>query len=444
MRRTTDGESVTLAAVRQVLGILAATFSPLRSGNLRLYLAGQAVSLIGTWMQMTAQSWVVWDLSRSPAVLGTVGMLGALPFLVLGPWTGVWADRLDRRRLLIMTQAVLMALAFLLAILVQTGQVRLWHVFAVAVASGAVSALDMPAAQAFIGDLAGLDQVRRAVVLNAMIVQVSRILGPALAGWLIGRLGAATGFWLNGLSFLAVMASLAAVRAQPQRRPRGGKPLAEFRDGFRFIAAQPRIQDLLIFTALVTFFGFSSFQLFPVFATDVLHRGPETLGLLMGASGAGALLSVLLGVPLFQRVRRTGAMLAAVVAWGGLSLLAFARSTWLPLSVLTVFLTGFVPPVVFTTANGLLQTLAPPHMRARLLSAWMLVGFGLQPLAALGVGAVAERLGAPVAVLLNGALMVAGAALLLALRPALRTWEAAGPAPSGGGPAPAQQWEATT
>lgn len=421
--------------MRRIWEVLRDSFAPLRDRNFRLYLSGQAVSLIGTWMQMTAQQWVVWDLSRSPAALGTVGMLGALPFLVLGPWAGVWADRLDRRRLLIATQAVLMALAFVLAILVQAGRVRLWHVYGVAVASGVVSALDMPAQQAFIGDLSGLHQVRKAVVLNAMIVQVSRILGPSLAGWLIGALGAAWGFWLNGLSFIAVIVSLVLVRAQQVRKPPGGNPLEEFRAGLRFIFTQPRIQDLLLFTALVTFFGFSNMQLLPAFATEVLHRGPETLGLLMGASGAGALVSALVGVPLAQRWRRTGVMLAAAVAWGGLTFAVFSRSAWLPLSLVTLFLSGFVPPIVFTTANGLLQTLAPPHMRGRLLSAWIIVGFGMQPFAALAVGTVAEHLGAPAAVLINGTLMVAGAATLLAARPDLRTWEATLHPPQGARPA---------
>lgn len=411
-------------ALRRLIVACGESFAPLRIRSFRIYLGGQAVSMIGTWMQMTAQSWVVWELSRSPAALGVVSMLGALPFLFLGPWAGVWADRLDRRRILLVTQTVAMALAFALALLVQTGAVRLWHVYGLAMLLGCVAALDMPAQQAFLGDLAGMDQVRRAVVLNAMIIQVSRMLGPSLAGWLIGALGVASGFWLNGVSFLAVIASLLAIRSHQVRKAHAGRPLQDLREGLRFIFAQPRIQDLLVLTALVTFFAFSVIQILPAFATDVLHRGPETLGLLMGASGAGALVSALVVVPLAQRLRRTGLTLAGCVIWSGLAYLVFSRTTWWPVAAACLFLSGLVVPVVFTTANGLLQTLAPGHLRARLLSAWLIVGFGLQPVAALAVGAIAEWLGAPAAVLINGLLMMAGAALLLAARPDLRVWEA--------------------
>ena len=410
--------------MRRVFRTLLDSFSPLLIRNLRVYLSGQVVSLLGSWMQVTAQSWVVWQLTHSSAALGLVAMLGSLGFLVLGPWAGVWADRLDRRRILVATQIVAMLLAFTLAFLVQSGQVQLWHVYVLATLLGCVNALDLPSQQAFIGDMSGLDQVRKAVVVNAMVNQVSRMLGPALAGWVIGALGVAPAFWLNGMSFLAVIGTLLAVDARQVRKSTHGNPFTEFKEGMQFIRREPRVQDLMLFTAFATLFGIANMQIMPVFATDVLHRGPEVLGLLMGSSGAGSLTSALLLVPLVQRLRRTGLMLTGALTWSGLSFIGFTFSTWVPLSMAFMFGTALGIPMVMTTANGLLQTLAPPNMRARLLSAWILIGFGLQPLAALLIGTGAHLFGAPTAVRTNGLLMIASAAALLLLRSDLRHWEA--------------------
>jgi len=410
--------------MRRVLRTVLDGFSPLLIRNLRVYLSGQVISLLGSWMQVTAQSWVVWQLTRSTAALGIVAMLGSLGFLILGPWAGVWADRLDRRRVLVATQTTAMLLAFTLAVLVQTGHVQLWHVYVLATLLGCVNALDLPSQQAFIGDLSGLDRVRKAVVVNAMVNQVSRMVGPALAGWVIGALGVAPAFWINGMSFLAVIGTLLAVKANQVRKPAGGHPFAEFKEGIQFILHQPRIQDLMLLTAFATLFGIANMQIMPAFATDVLHQGPEVLGLLMGSSGAGSLTSALVLVPVVQRLRRTGLMLTGALAWSGLCFFGFTFSTTAPPSMAFLYGASLGIPVVLTTANGLLQTLAPPTMRARLLSTWIIISFGLQPLASLFIGSIAHVLGAPVAVRINSSLMMAGPVLLLLLRSGLRRWEA--------------------
>ena len=400
------------------------SFSPLRIRNFRVYLSGQGVSLVGTWLQMTAQGWVVWQLSHSNAALGTVAMLSTLPLLLLGPWMGVWADRLDRRKLLIVTQASAMVLAFILAILVQTNAIQLWHVYILSTLLGIVTALDMPTQQAFIGDLSGMGQVRRAVVLNAMIIQISRMLGPALAGYMIGALGVATAFWLNGLSFLAVIASLIAVRANQIRKPTSGNPLGEFREGLRFIGGQPRILDLILFTVLVTFFGLPIIAILPSVATNILHGQAESLGLLMAASGAGALVGTLFVTPLAQSLRRTGVVVGSAVVWTGCWFVLFSISTWLPLSMLCLFLVSLSVPTVITTANGMLQVLAQPNMRVRLLSTFVMVSFGAQPIASLVLGYSADAIGVLAAIRVNGLLLISGAIFLLAIRPNLRQWEA--------------------
>lgn len=315
-------------------------------------------------------------------------------------------------------------LAFLLALLVQTGAIQLWHVYILAALLGIVNALDMPAQQAFVGDLVGMAQVRKAVVINTALVQLSRSVGPALAGWVIGSLSVATAFWLNGLSFVAVVISLLAVRSEQVRRPSSGTQLGEFREGLRFMSGQPRIQDVIMFTILTTFFGLSNIQLLPVFATQVLHGRAEALGLLLGASGAGALVGSLVVAPLVQRFRLSGVVIGGAVCWVGVWFAAFSFSTWLPLSMFCLFCTGLGNTVVVTTVIGLLQVLAPPTMRARLQSILLMVTFGTQPLAVLLVGYSATLVSAPITVLVNGLLMIAGAFLLLTFRSGLRTWEA--------------------
>lgn len=399
------------------------SFSPLKYPNFRTYLIGQVVSLVGTWLQMTAQSWVVWEISHSNAALGIVGMLGTLPILLLGPWAGVWADRLDRRKLLIWTQVAAMMLAFILAILTQLQIVQLWHVYVLATLLGVVTALDMPAQQAFLGDLSGMAEVRRAVVLNAMIIQVSRMVGPAVAGFIVGTLGASLAFWLNGASFIAVIISLLMVTSTQIRKTGSVQPLAEFWEGLKFIASQPRLADLIIFVMVMTFFGIPIINLFPAIADDVLHGDAQTLGWLMALSGAGALVSTLFVVPIVQAQKRLGLIVGGMVVWMGGWCIVLGASTWLPLSMLASFAMSLGAPVVFTTASGLLQVLSPANMRARLLSTFVMLSFGIQPIASLVIGYTAEHFGTGMAILANGALIIFGAALLLVLRPDLRVWE---------------------
>jgi MFS family permease len=411
--------------MNSALQILFKSFDPLRNRNFRVYLGGQALSLIGTWLQMTAQSWVVWQLSHSNQALGIVGMLGSLPILLLGPWAGVWADRLDRRKLLVGTQVTAMCLAFALAALVQTGLVQLWHVYVLSTLLGVVTALDMPTQQAFLGDLSGIGAVRKAVVLNAMIIQISRMVGPAVAGTVIQAFGVAVAFWVNGLSFLAVIASLLIVRAHQEHHPHSGHVLGELREGLGFIANNARVLDLIIFAAIITFFGIPIMTVMPAIATEVLHGDAQTLGLLMASSGAGALVGAIVVAPLAHARRRIGLVLGGITLWLAAWLMLFSFSTWLPLSMATLFAGSIGFPAALTTINGLLQVMAPPKMRARLLSTYIVVSFGVQPIAALAVGFSADRFGPAESILFNGIGMFTCVVLLLVARPELRRWEAA-------------------
>lgn len=304
---------------------LRSNFDPLRLPNFRLYLGGQAISLVGTWLQVTAQAWVVWQLTGSAAALGIVSMLNALPLLFFGLYAGVWVDRVDRRRLLVGTQVSAMLLAFTLAVLIQTHVVQLWHVYLLSFLLGIVNALDLPAQQTFLGELSGMAEVRKAVNMNITILQISRIIGPALAGLIVARIGIAPAFWLNGLSFLAVIASLLVVRASQhiQESRSDVSPLRQIGDGFSFLKTCPRLQDLFIFAVLLTFFFFSVMNIMAAVADKQLGGNAITLGLLLSSSGVGALIAVLVIVPITQSLKHSGPVLLGaargVVLAGGLA-----------------------------------------------------------------------------------------------------------------------------
>ena len=411
----------------QIMQTLRASFTPLRQRNFRTYLSGQAISLLGTWMQVTAQSWVVCGLSGSTVALGIVSMLGSLPILLFSLWAGVWLDRLDRRKVLIASQTSAMLLAFMLAALVATGTVQLWHVYVLSFLLGCVTAIDFPAQQAFIGDLSGVGEVRKAIVVNAMVMQIGRMLGPALAGFIVHGYGAALAFALNGISFLAVIYTLSIVRAQQVRSPNSGRSIGAVLDGLRFIKSQPRVQDVILFAMIVTFFGLSLLNFFPALADEVLHGDAQTLGLLLASSGAGALIGSTIVAPLAQSVRRIGRVLTLAALWAGTWYIAASFSRSIPMTMLCIFIVSLAVPTVLTTANGLLQVLAPPNMRGRLLSAFIIVSFGIQPIAALFVGFMANHFGTPAAILINGTAMIIAATLMITLRRELRHWEAPRP-----------------
>jgi MFS family permease len=413
--------------VINALNTLRASFTPLRLPNLRTYLIGQSFSLLGTWMQITAQGWLVWELSHSEVALGIVSMLASLPLLLFGLWAGVWIDRLDRRKILLGSQTAAMILAFILAALVATKTVQLWHVYVLSFLLGCVTAIDFPAQQAFIGDLSGMTEVRKAIVVNAMLFQVGRMLGPAIAGFIVGAFGAALAFFLNGISFIAVLISLMLVRSQQARLPHGGGQRQAIAEGLRFIIDQPRILDIILYAVIVTFFGISLLNFFPSLAADVLKGDAETLGWLLAASGAGALIGTTIITPLAQSFRRIGNVLGLAVIWAGLWWIAVATSRTVLLSMACIFIVSLAIPTVLTTVNGLLQVMAPPLMRGRLLSAYIIVSFGIQPVAALVIGFLANHFGTANTILLSGLATILCAMLMLLFRPELRGWEAPQP-----------------
>ena len=399
------------------------SFLPLKDRNFRTYLVGQAFSLIGTWMQATAQAWVVWELTHSEKQLAFTVMFNSLPLFLLAPWAGGIADRYNRRKLLIVTQAVAMVLAFILALLVQFQVVQVWHIYILTTLLGIVNALDFPAQQTFVGDLSGMSQVRKAATLNVMVIQVARLLGPMFAGYILSAAGAAIAFWLNGVSFLFVIVTLFIVRSE-QVRNEGKVSGRQFFDTLKYIHSQPRMFDLMILSGIVTFFGFAIIlNVLPSIADTVLKGDAKTYSYLLAASGGGALVSTLVLLPLSQASKRIGLIVCSAALWIGSWFFVLSNSYWLGLSMLAIFFSSLGAPLVLTTGFGVLQLMAPPNMRGRIISLFTVVSFGLQPLASLFIGFSAENFGTQKAVLVNAICLLTGAALMTIFRKGLRVWE---------------------
>lgn len=398
------------------------SFSPFKNANFRTYLLGQGISLIGTFMQQMALQWFIWDVTQDTRWVGIVAAVTFAPAFFLMPFTGSIADRVDRRKVLIITQLIEMTLALLLALLIFLGMHVIWPVLMFALILGVTAAFNFPTQGAFIGDLSGMGEIRKSMMLYAFAIEIGRFIGPALAGLVVAQFNTATAFLLNGLSFIAVVISLLFVRAQQMRRPPSGNLLQNFGEALRYVRQQPRIADLLLCSLSVTMFIFSSLQLAAPIADLVLQGGPQLVGYLLAASGAGALVGVLVVAPQVQRIERAGLALSGALLWSGLWLVLTSFFTWAPLTILGIFFCSVNIPVVLAGVGGLVQMLAPPDMRARLLSVSSMLSTGIQPIGALLVGWMGNALGPMIAIRINGLLMTTIALSLLLLHREFRNW----------------------
>ena len=398
------------------------SFTPLKNLNFRIYLLGQGVSLIGTFMQQMALQWFIWEVTKDTRWVGIVAAVTFAPAFFLMPFTGAIADRVDRRKVLMVTQSIEMVLALSLAVLIFMGMHVVWPILLFALVLGVTAAFNFPTQGAFIGDLSGMGEIRKSMMLYAFMIEIGRFLGPALAGLIVAQFNTATAFLLNGLSFIAVIISLFFVRAQQIRRPASGNLWQNFGEAVRYIRQQPRIIDLLACSLSVTLFIFSSLQLSSAIADLVLHGGPQLVGYMLSASGAGALVGVLVVAPQVQRVERAGMALSMALLWSGIWLFFTSFFTWAPLTIMGIFCYSLSIPVVLAGVSGLVQQLAPPDMRARLLSVSSMLSTGAQPLGALLVGWMGNALGPLVAIRINGLLMTIIALALLFLHHEYRNW----------------------
>ncbi len=374
----------------------------LRHRNFRLFLFGQGVSLTGTWMQSIAQGWLVLLLTNSPFYVGLVSALGSLGVLLFTLYAGVVADRVDKRRTVVITQTLQMLQALALAALVWTRAVTVGWVLALAAFLGVVSAFDIPTRQAFLVDMVGKDDLMSAIALNSSLFNATRVLGPAVAGVLIGAAGVQLCFLLNGVSYLAVIWGLLAMRLPPfVARAAHATAWAGLREVVAFLRSDRRISTLVIQTGLLSIFGFPFLVMMPVFARDVLHAGARGYGALTAAVGIGAVLGALGVAASSGRVARGRALVTGGTAFGVLVAL-FALSRSFALSVALVALAGCAMIVNNALTNTTLQTLVPDHLRGRIMGFYSFVFVGMAPFGAFLAGVTAQRYGPPVAVAAGG------------------------------------------
>jgi MFS family permease len=398
----------------------AALLRSLRHRNFRLFFAGQLVSLIGTWMQSVAQSWLVYRMTGSALLLGTIAFLGQFPVLVLAPVGGIVADRRGRHGIVIATQVTSMILAFALAALTLSGTVRVWEVGLLAALGGVVSAFDIPARQAFIVEMVGREDLPNAIALNSSMFNGARVLGPAVAGVMVAIIGEGWCFLVNGVSFLAVIAGLLMMRLPNlPHAALSPSPARDVIEGFRYAWDTVPIRALLLLLGVISLWGMPYTVLMPIFADRVLDGGPRALGLLMGATGVGALAGALT-LAARRSVRGLGRWAAWAAASFGTTLVLFSASRSLVLSEAVLVLVGFSMMVQLAASNTLIQTMVPDRLRGRMMSLYSMMYMGMSPFGALLAGALAHRVGAPGAVATGGALCVLAATFFWSRIPSMR------------------------
>lgn len=380
-----------------------------RSRNYLLYFCGQGVSLVGTWIQSTTMSWLVYRLTGSPALLGVVAFAGQVPAFALAPVAGVVTDRWPRRTALLVTQGCAMAQAGVLGWLTFSGLIQVWHLVALAAFQGAVNAFDITLRQAFVTQLVSEPaDLGNAIALNSSLMNATRLVGPSLAGLIIPVVGEAACFFINSASYLAVIAALFALELAPRPAAPGSQRMAgDIAAGFRYAFGVPAIRAVLLLLAVISFAGMPYVVLMPVFARDVLHGGPRELGFLIASSGLGALVA---GLHLASRTGVEG--LSRFVTRGaaafGLALVGFSLSRSFPLSLCTLAVAGYAMMTSATACNTIIQTLVDDAMRGRVMSLYLMAFMGLTPLGALLMGVLADHTGAPAALASGGVACIMG------------------------------------
>jgi MFS family permease len=400
--------------------MLAQTFSALKYRNYRLWFFGQLTSLVGTWMQNTAQGYLIYTLTQSPAYLGYVGFAAGLPSWLFMLYGGVITDRISRRTLLIITQAAMMVLAFIQAALVVTNLVQPWHIIVLAFLLGIANAFDTPARQTIIVDLVEREDLTNAIAMNATMFNLAVVVGPSAAGMAYAALGPAWCFFINGLSFIAVIVGLLLMRIETRPRPpRKQSTLQELLDGFRYVKTDQIVQTLIVNIGVLSLFGMSMMTLLPAWSVEVLHGDVTTNGLLVSSRGVGALAGALMIAAIGHRnikgkIWLAGSFLMPVMM--GL----FALAHWLPLSLLLMTGLGWSFMVQANTSNAMIQTRVDDQLRGRVLSIYSLVFFGAFPVGSLLVGELALRVGEVGTLFFYSLVLMAAALLVFWRRPEIR------------------------
>ena len=397
----------------------ATTFRALRHRNFQLFFGGQLISLIGTWMQSVAQSWLVYRITHSSLLLGSVGFAGQFPVFLAAPLGGIVADRYNRQRVVIGTQVASMLLAFALALLTLTHRVTVREIFCLAALLGVVNAFDIPGRQSFLVEMVGKEDLINAIALNSSMFNGARIIGPAIAGLLVAKIGEGWCFLVNAVSYIAVILGLFMMRVTLRNQRPQGSPIAHVMEGFRFVQKTAPIRAILLLLGLVSLVAMPYTVLMPIFADKILHGGARGLGILMGATGVGALLGALT-LATRTGVYGLGRWITFSCGGFGISLIAFAVSRNFWLSTILLVPVGFCMMLQMSSSNTLIQSMVPDHLRGRVMSVYSMMFMGMAPFGALFGGAVADRLSAPIAVSIGGVAALGGAAIFGLRLPSLR------------------------
>ena len=393
----------------------------LRARNYRLFFSGQSVSLIGTWMTRIAMSWLVYRLTKSALLLGVVGFSSQIPTFLLGPIAGVWVDRWDRHRTLVWTQVLSMVQSLALAALALLNIATIWEIILLALMQGVINAFDMPARQSFVVQMVEKrEDLSNAIALNGSMVNSASLIGPAIAGAVIAKVGEGYCFLVDGLSYIAVVWSLLAMRiTNPHIRKPPRHILDEWREGWHYVRGSLPIRALLTNLGLVSMFGMQHSTLMPIVAGDVLHGGPNTLGFLMSAVGVGALVGTV-SLTMRKTVVGLGKRIVVATALAGVSLIAFSFSRYLWLAMLVLPFLGFGLMQQMAPTNTILQTIVDDEKRGRVMSFYSMAFLGMSPFGALLAGNLAARFGAPETLFVNGCVCLLASVIFWRRLPAIR------------------------
>jgi MFS family permease len=392
----------------------------LRHRNFQLFFSGQLISLIGTWMQNIAQAWLVYRLTGSSLLLGIVGFAGQIPIFLFAPIGGLAADRWNRHHVVIGTQVASMTLAFILAALTLLHVVQVWEIVVLAALLGVVNAFDVPARQSFLIEMVVREDLMNAIALNSSMFNGARVIGPAIAGILVARIGEGWCFFANAVSYIAVIIGLLMMKLGPLRTAsKDSSPFEHIAEGFRFVRHTKPILALVLLIGLVSLVAVPYSVLMPIFADRVLHSGAHGLGVLMGATGIGALLGALT-LAIRRGVQGLGRVVGLSAGGFGVSLIlfAFSRSFWL--SVALLIPVGYGVMLQMSSSNTLIQAMVPDELRGRAMAMYTMMFMGMAPVGSLFAGALADKIGAPWTVALGGLGAIAGAAVFLRRLPSLR------------------------
>jgi MFS family permease len=394
-------------------------FPAFKSRNYQLYFGGQVVSLIGTWLQIVAEGWLVLQLTNSAFYVGLVAAVSTIPTLIFSLIGGVIADRFPKRKLLILTQIASMVLAFVLGGLSVSGVITIWQILIIAFLLGCVNAIDAPARQAFSVDLVEKEDLPSAIALNSAMFNSARVIGPGIAGFLIATIGTGGAFLANGASYIAVIIALLIIKTAPLPKTDHPHPIKAIKEGLSYSWNHPLIRSMILFTGVIAVFGWAYGTMLPVIAKNTFHMEATGLGYLYSASGIGAVIGTIL-ISAFSKKIKSRTFIFGGITFFALNIIFFTLTSYFPLALIFMFLSGIGMLSAFSTINSSLQGIIEDKYRGRVMSIYSLVFMGFMPIGSIEIGFVSERFGTNIGIQSGALIVLAAAAILFSFRKKIR------------------------